>query len=234
MVGYHEDHNCERLPRLKFAPTVGSQADQRRPRQDWRGRAWRWACRVGASWNAAHWGWQLLHSFAACLFTNAISYRGLSVGDNLGQLILMSWASLCTPHLNPATAAGAYAGMVAQTVVPSYAWLLLLAAVIAAVWRTFVILNILVGWGGRLGTSAFVATNLVLVIVLCPAGVTPWTVYWEPTYWAGLSYQAALVSTAGAGVSSLLTRLVCFARPALGQSAPRPPHRPSSPRRGFT
>jgi hypothetical protein len=60
----------------------------------------------------------------------------------------------------------------------SYGWLCLLALAVSWVWRYIVKWKILDGYGGRLGTTTFLGTNLVMCTMWGPLGVVDWNRYY--------------------------------------------------------
>eukprot|EP00966_Prymnesium_polylepis_P127194 2941922-Prymnesium_polylepis.1 len=88
---------------------------------------------------------------------------------------------------------------------PTYGWLTLLAACAAASWLCVSRCKLIVGFSGRLGTTAFVACNFA-VLMCCAAGDAPWDVYYKSSKWDELTAESVLVSATFVTLSAVLTR----------------------------
>ena len=127
---------------------------------------------------------QLLVAMLGVLFTHAVATRGRALGANLAQAIVTTIGCQAFPPYAAPLSAGAYAGMASVLSADgmSYTWLLLLAASTAVSWGCVARMNLLVGYSGRLGTTAFCACN-VAVLVAIGAGKVPGSVYYDSSKW---------------------------------------------------
>jgi len=74
-----------------------------------------------------------------------------------------------------------FAPVVADNMLISYLWLLVLSVAVGLVWSYFVThpnIKLLDGYSGRLGSTTFIGMNLVMVVLWGPLGVVGWNRYY--------------------------------------------------------
>ena len=107
-----------------------------------------------------------------------------------------------------AVTVGAISGMSSHRrprVIPGLGWLALVAIFSAILWLAARHWKIAEGNGGRYGVVAFIATNIVVVVIMIPAGVVPWERFaqglghWSSMVRVGMvfRYLAATIAAAG-------------------------------------
>jgi len=95
---------------------------------------------------------------------------------NIAAFVVVITAASSIPQLVAQIAIGAYAGMVGQETIDSYGWLTLLAVLVTAIFEMASRYKLLVGCSGRLGTLAFIACNITVILAAASRNV-PWNRY---------------------------------------------------------
>ena len=118
-----------------------------------------------------HWTMQCISLFAGGFLTHLYAYSGPKVGGNLAQATLITLCGHLAPPLTGPFAFGAFTGVLSPNLAPDLYWLALLLLVGCIIWRLVSYFKVFVGFGGRVGFSAFCSCYLVQAAVLMPAGV---------------------------------------------------------------
>ena len=126
---------------------------------------------------SSHWAALCAVAACSCILTYSISNRQPNLRPDLAQGIVIAMVLATFPEVAASAGAGAFAGMASGITIPNYGWLALLALVTSVVWTTFHHFKILVGCGGRLGTSAFLSMNLTVALFIMPSGAVSWSQY---------------------------------------------------------
>ena len=148
-------------------------------------------------------------------FSYSIAHFGPKVEPQLAWAITVTLASLYQPNMVEATTVGAITGMSSHRhpeVVPDYGWMALVAIFASALWLAARHWKIAEGNGGRYGTVAFIATNIVVVVIMIPAGIVPWKRFsaglghWHSMVRIGLTLRY-LASSVAAAVLTRMTKI---------------------------
>eukprot|EP00439_Symbiodinium_sp_Y106_P051846 s434_g6.t3 len=105
-----------------------------------------------------HWTMQCVSLFAGGFFTHLYAYSGPQA-----------------PPLTAPFAFGAFTGVLSPTLAPASYWLALLLLVGCIVWLLVSHFKIFVGFGGRVGFTAFCSCYLVQAMVLMPVGAVEYS-----------------------------------------------------------
>jgi hypothetical protein len=114
-----------------------------------------------------------------------------------------------------AVTVGAISGMSSHRrpkVIPGLGWLALVAIFASALWLAARHWKIAEGNGGRYGVVAFIATNIVVVVIMIPADVVPWGRFaqgmghWSSMVRLGMVFRY-LASTIAAAVLTRMTKI---------------------------
>jgi len=122
-----------------------------------------------------HWTMQCVSLFAGGFFTHLYAYSGPQVGGNLAQATLITLCGHLAPPLTAPFAFGAFTGVLSPTLAPASYWLALLLLVGCIVWLLVSHFKIFVGFGGRVGFTAFCSCYLVQAMVLMPVGAVEYS-----------------------------------------------------------
>ena len=131
------------------------------------------------------------------------------------MLAMLGFAREGKPNMVEATTVGAITGMSSHRhpeVVPDFGWLALVAIFASALWLAARHWKIAEGNGGRYGTVAFIATNIVVVVIMIPAGIVPWKRFsaglghWHSMVRIGLTLRY-LASSVAAAVLTRMTKI---------------------------
>lgn len=142
---------------------------------------------------------------ASCCLVYSITNFAPNLRNDISQAIVITMVLATFPEVAASAGAGAFAGMASTNVIPHHGWLVLLAGTTSVTWLCFHKYNWLVGYGGRLGTCAFIAMNVTVAVFVMPAGQVPWSMYGD-----------RLWSERLAVVPSVLTVVACTFLSALG------------------
>ena len=195
---YTELHNDETIRYMHYDPEEKRAATAP-------GRAAQVLGKVEELYKKAHVVVQALTVGLAVLLTYSIATRGHTLGANLGQATVNTLAGLVMPHLAAPVGAGAYAGMVSA--LPSYGWVTFLAVNTSISWFLVSRWKLMVGYSGRLGTTAFVPCFFT-VMICCGANDAQWDVYYRSGNWDDLTTERCLVTVMAVALAAILTRLV--------------------------
>ena len=152
---------------------------------------------------------------SSCFLTYTISNHEPSLPAVISQAVVIMMSLVAFPEMSAASAAGAFAGMANSVSIINYGWLCLLSIVVSVMWLTFNRYKLLVGYGGRIGTCAFISMNIVSVIAML-SGKVPWTLYGDINdMWAQrlelttsiLSVIASAILCGSAGAIRLYSRV---------------------------
>ena len=114
-----------------------------------------------------------------------------------------------------AVTVGAISGMSSHRrprVIPGLGWLALVAIFSAILWLAARHWKIAEGKGGRYGVVAFIATNIVVVVIMIPAGVVPWERFaqglghWSSMVRVGMVFRY-LAATIAAAVLTRMSKI---------------------------
>lgn len=130
-----------------------------------------------AAIHSSHWAALCVVATTSCVLTYSISNHPPLLRADLAQAIVITIVLATFPEVAASAGAGAFAGMASLDTIPNYGWLALLALITSAVWTTFHHFKLLVGFGGRLGTCAFISMNITVAVFIMPSGVVPWSFY---------------------------------------------------------
>ena len=163
---------------------------------------------------------QALTVLSSAFLTRAVAFYGLRYGIFLSYAVVATAGSSAAPQLAAAWNVGVFSGMAALSILPNWGWFTLLAVSASALWVIFVRFNLLVGFGGRLGTAVFICENFVIAVIVAPSKAVPWSVFGtsQRTYALLLSWQQALCVLISAPVSAVLS----FKSRLLGHSMENP------------
>ncbi|OLQ10940.1 Calpain-15 [Symbiodinium microadriaticum] len=92
------------------------------------------------------------------------------VGGDLAQATLITLCGHLAPPLTAPFAFGAFTGVLSPKLAPGYHWLALLLLVGCILWLLVSHFKVFVGFGGRVGFTAFCSCYLVQAVVLMPVG----------------------------------------------------------------
>ena len=113
---------------------------------------------------------------SSCFLTYTISNHEPFLPAVISEAVVIMIALSSFPEISAASAAGAFAGMASSEAIINYGWLCLLSIVVSVMWLIFNRYKLLVGFGGRIGTCAFISMNIVSLIAMI-SGKVPWTLY---------------------------------------------------------
>ncbi len=113
---------------------------------------------------------------SSCFLTHTISNHEPFLSAVISETVVIMIALSSFPEISAASAAGAFAGMASSEAIINYGWLCLLSIVVSVMWLIFNRYKLLVGFGGRIGTCAFISMNIVSLIAMI-SGKVPWTLY---------------------------------------------------------
>lgn len=133
--------------------------------------------RLLAAIHDSHWAVLVAVVSASCFMTYSLSNHAPYLRADLSQAIVITTVLATFPEVAASSGAGAFAGMAGRSAIPDYGWLALLSLIVSVVWMIFYHFKILVGCGGRLGTCAFIAMNMTVVLFAMPSGTVPWSLY---------------------------------------------------------
>lgn len=136
-----------------------------------------WELKLRAWMLGGHWTMQCIAIWAAAFLTHSYAYQGPKVGGNLAQATVVCLCGLIMPHYAAPFAMGAYTGVVSELLAPEMSWLALLCLVACVFWRLVSHFRVLVGFGGRLGFTAFCSCHVVQIVVLMPLGVVNYSAH---------------------------------------------------------
>ena len=129
-----------------------------------------------AKWRLeGHWTMQCVSLFVGGFLTHFYAHSGKKVGGDLAQATLITLCGHLAPPLTAPFAFGAFTGVLSPKLAPAHHWLALLLLAGCIVWRLVSYFKVLVGFGGRVGVSAFCSCYLVQAVVLMPAGVVEYS-----------------------------------------------------------
>ncbi|CAE7227566.1 CAPN15 [Symbiodinium necroappetens] len=117
-----------------------------------------------------HWTMQCVSLFAGGFLTHLYAYSGPRVGGDLAQATLITLCGHLAPPLTAPFAFGAFTGVLSPKLAPAYHWLALLLLVGCILWLLVSHFKVFVGFGGRVGFTAFCSCYLVQAVVLMPVG----------------------------------------------------------------
>lgn len=150
---------------------------------------------------------QFLSILSSGYLTHATAFGSLSLGPLIAYSIVSTPGSLLFPHLAAAWNVGVFCGMSSPSIIPNYFYLTLLLLLLSIIWLSFLRYKILEGYGGRLGTTVFLATNLLLPALIIPTTSVNWAVYGAPTrtYPSSIAWQSALCTITASPFTAVLT-----------------------------
>jgi hypothetical protein len=148
------------------------------------------------AWRESHWAFQVVATITACFWTYALMNGNGNDNDVVVQwdaqivimVVLVLTGVACPVDMFAPVGVGVFAGAVPRSsVVPTYTALLVLSLVSAVVWRIVAYTRFLAGFGGRMGTTTFLAMNITAVFFLIPFGYMPggWNSYGQPNWTTG-------------------------------------------------
>lgn len=137
---------------------------------------------------------QIVATFGACLFCHALLKQHAEMDLQVVTMVLVTLCGATFPHLITAAACGVYAGSVSPQTLPSLWWVALLGVLTSAVWQLVSKHKLMLGLGGRLGASAFVAMNLTAVVAFGLDSSVSFGRYYNNSF--EFSWEEVLVSTA--------------------------------------
>ena len=113
---------------------------------------------------------------SSCFLTYTVSNHDPFLPAVISQAVVIMIALVSFPEISAASAAGAFAGMASSDAIINYGWLCFLSIVVSVMWLIFNRFKLLVGFGGRIGTCAFMSMNIVSLIAMI-SGKVPWSLY---------------------------------------------------------
>ena len=125
-------------------------------------------------------GDQIVGVVSGCFLMYSLANHGQGIDINLSQAIVITLGSTTFPQQSASIAGGVFVGMSGIGVIINYGWLCLLAAIQSTIWVMFIHFELLVGFSGRLGVSAFISTNATLAIFAMPSRAVSWSFYGSP------------------------------------------------------
>lgn len=162
----------------------------------------------------------LLANIAGALLTFWAS-QGLGIGPVLASAVVGLLGSLLLPKVGAEIYTGSFVGMCSKVIAPQFSWLLLAGMIAGLIY--YLSRHVLVGFGGKLGTTAF--TSVILVTLMVGAKLpspTPqtseftWTIVLSAALAAGLTWLLADYKKLGAVCASSIVGLIGgFALPLL-------------------
>jgi len=168
------------------------------------------AIKIAAAARDAHWLVQCMAMYTAAFLTHRYAHTGPKVGGNLAQATVVILACQIAPQLSAPSAMGAYLGISSTDVIPRLEWLAVLCALGCVTWLLVSHFKVLVGFGGRIGITAFLTCHALQLLLAMPLGSVPWVRYGDVnTLWdATITAQKAVASLAGASFSATLAKLL--------------------------
>ena len=120
---------------------------------------------------------QLTANVAAAFMTYSLvnGLSGSAWNHSLAIMVVILLVGEAFPPLVAAAACGTCIGGQYPVTVANYGWLLLLSIISGAAWVLVQKRNLLLGFSGRLGSTAFVSMNLGMMLVLGPSRLVPWS-----------------------------------------------------------
>lgn len=129
---------------------------------------------------SGHWALQCLCIVLSTFLTHCYANHGPKVGGNLAQATVVTLGCQVVPPLGAPVAMGAYLGAGSQAVVPHYLWVGMLSLLGCAAWRLVSSCKLLVGFGGRIGLTAFCTCHALQLVLAMPLGAVEWNAYGDP------------------------------------------------------
>jgi hypothetical protein len=150
---------------------------------------------------------------SSCFLTFSISNHEPFLSAVISQAVVITMVLVAFPELSAASAVGAFAGMASSAAVIDYGWLCLLSIIVSIVWFIYNYYELLVGFGGRIGTCVFASMNIFSLIAMA-SGAVPWSLYgdakvlWSQQLDSTAAILCVVAATLLSGISGAI-RLHC-------------------------
>lgn len=141
--------------------------------------------------------------------TWGLAFRGHKIGANLAAASTSTVASVVVPDLLIFASMGSYAGMTNVSSPTNILYVSLLTSISGIILEYF---GLFAGRGGRLGTSAFVASSITLLLLYVSGNIS-WQTIYDPDHTSysdidgGMVLNTLCCNMLGAGATYLLRRL---------------------------
>ena len=123
-------------------------------------------------------GHSIVHMFTtliAAYLTLSLIDQGETLHPQIATVVVILLVGTSFPQLVTAAGCGAFVG--ANGVTTSFAIMLPTACCTAVAWAIVNRYQILLGYGGRMGTTTFLAFNISMILFLGPSEQVPWNAY---------------------------------------------------------